>query len=118
MKGLTKAVRRIPSPVPEINHPLGKNWNNPNIDNLQFFEEVLGGRMFVNISGDEMKKMSRYDFSQPSGVYDGKMWLRGPFVSWFAPCKGDPNSCSTISAKIITQAEYDKKNAHLFKVTE
>lgn len=104
MKGLNKSVRRIPSPVPEINHPLGKNWNNPNTDNLKFFQTVSGGSMFVNIGEDEMKKMLRYDFSLPSGVYDGKMWLRGEFVAWFSQCPGKEDSCNINLAKIITES--------------
>lgn len=56
--------------IPPITHPLGKAWEQPSVESIKF---SIGCAW---VSKKDFNKLLQYDSSNPSGVYEGKMWKR------------------------------------------
>jgi hypothetical protein len=56
--------------IPEMTHPLGKHWEQPDKSEIKFSFGVAW------VSEATFKKLASYDVTFPSGVYEGKMWRR------------------------------------------
>lgn len=56
--------------IPEMTHPLGRYWDQPNKSAIEF----SFGKAWI--SKEDFQKLAQYDASIPSGVYAGKMWKR------------------------------------------
>lgn len=54
--------------IPEITHPLGKGWDQPATSEIEI------GSEFATMSKKTFDALAEYSCSQPSGVYEGKMW--------------------------------------------
>jgi len=84
--------------IPKMSHPLSSAWDQPNPD---YF---LIDDTHVIMSERDFKWLRDYSSSQPSGVYDGKMWKsqwNGVWsLKWFGP-SDKPGFCSTSCREII-----------------
>lgn len=58
-------------------HPLGRHWNQPPR------ADILIDETHAVMSEATLAKLSVYDHSQPSGVYEGKMWVWRGNLAWF-----------------------------------
>lgn len=68
--------------IPKITDPLGKHWIQPNADNMLF------DNTHVVMSEKDFNLLEEYSCSNPSGVYQGKMWVcrskeYGDFLRWY-----------------------------------
>ena len=54
--------------IPDMIHPLGKHWHQPNLDN------ILIDDTHALMSECSFKELGEYSCSIPTGVYEGKMW--------------------------------------------
>lgn len=90
-------------PVPPITEPLGRYWEQPDPTNWLFSPtEVL-------MPAADLLLLSDYSYSQPSAVYEGKMWRlrnfpeRDPnwYLHWWGPSE-NPQMCRNHVRKIIT----------------
>jgi len=84
--------------IPPITESIGRSWEQP--DRSQVYVDDVN----AYIAASEAKKLKRYDRSQPSGVYDGKMWVsaRGTddYLLWFEPTE-NPMCCATNYRKLV-----------------
>jgi hypothetical protein len=51
-----------------------------------------------------LSALSNYQFSDPTGVYEGKMWRRGRTLCWFSPGKTE-NTCKMNTMPIVLWGE-------------
>lgn len=56
--------------IPPITDLLGRYWEQPSISEI-LFDELND---YVIMSQSTFDKLANYSCSQPSGVYEGKMW--------------------------------------------
>ena len=67
--------------IPNIIHPLGKHWQQPNLQN------ILIDDVHALMSEYSLGELHEYSMSIPNGVYEGKMWkaLFGDtwYLKWF-----------------------------------
>jgi hypothetical protein len=56
--------------IPEMTNPLGKYWEQPDRNEIKF----SFGRAWV--SKKVFNSLKQYDVTNPSGVYEGKIWRR------------------------------------------
>jgi hypothetical protein len=56
--------------IPTITHPLGRSWTQPSR------RGILIDDKYAVISLRDFEALKEYSCSQPSGVYEGKMWKR------------------------------------------
>ena len=89
--------------IPEMTDPLGAHWNQPSRD------EITIDDTHALMSLETFEKLPEYSFSQPSGVYNGKMWrhLAGGgewFLCWFGDSTR-PDCCSTYYRAICVVEE-------------
>src|SRR6185369_6564631 len=73
-------------PIPRITHPWGKSWEQPDRS------EILLDDEYAVMSKATFDKLHEYSASNPSGVYEGKMWKRndGAFDIDFLAKGGKP----------------------------
>jgi hypothetical protein len=84
----------LPYPtIPEMTNPLGKHWEQPDRSQIKF---ALGKAW---VSKEDFAKLKQYDVTNPSGVYEGKMWksvfhrkgkygmIKSHLLMWYAPSK-------------------------------
>lgn len=85
--------------IPVITDPLGKNWEQPDLNN------ILVDDTHALMSENDLKELLEYSTSTPTGVYAGKMWKTKCsdtwFLRWFAICEDDPDMCITHHREII-----------------
>lgn len=62
--------------IPPMTDPLGKYWEQPKTENIKLCDS------HVHISQSDFEKLKNYSMSNPSGVYEGKMWKRFSNGSW------------------------------------
>lgn len=79
----TVAVRNV---IPPMTHPLGSHWKQPRTS------EILLDDTHALMSRRTFDDLSEYSASNPSGVYEGKMWKRedGAFDREFLARGGKP----------------------------
>lgn len=100
--------------IPPITEPMGRYWNQPPVD------DILVDETCAMMTAETLTKLACYDTSQPSGVYDGKMWrskteivmkkhpTAGPVPQridrdrlwWFGP-SASPGQCSVNHRPVI-----------------
>ncbi|MCK5613122.1 hypothetical protein KAR91_65215 [Candidatus Pacearchaeota archaeon] len=84
--------------IPKMIHPLSKHWEQPSRSTS------LVDETHAVMDESTLKALHDYSCSQPSGVYDGKMWrskIRDKwFLRWFGPSK-NPEMCSTNTREIL-----------------
>ncbi len=96
--------------IPLITHPLGSGWTQPDRSRILIDNE------YAMMSTADFYQLAEYSCSNPSGVYEGKMWKRhnGSFDSDFIGRGGKPtwllvwygrsdhpDKCSVNSRKIL-----------------
>lgn len=84
------------SAIPPITDPMGRYWDQP------AQSKILIDETHALMLESTLKELCNYSATNPSGVYDGKMWRRqvdyydetkGWILCWYAPCD-DPQRCS------------------------
>jgi len=95
---VTGVIKYASEVIPPMTHELSSGWDQPNLDAIQIDDEIAYMREAT------FKKLKDYSNSQPSGVYEGKMWRSNSFIDnrkyrswvlkWF-DFSDDPNMCST-----------------------
>lgn len=72
MTALEIALKRAErlEPIPAITHPLGRSWDQPSRRDIVIDDKyaLMSSRAFLGLK--------EYSCSNPSGVYEGKMWKR------------------------------------------
>lgn len=76
---------------------------------LGSYPELVMDEMYVLMTPGLRKEIKsacgQYDGTIPSGVYLGKMFLRGDCLCWFGICKERPMTDSTIQFRVIQMVE-------------
>lgn len=88
--------------IPPITDPMGKYWDQPDPANILIDDThaLMDARTF--------RALHDYSYSQPTGVYPGKMWRAGRkkvdgetwWLKWFGTHE-DPKMCSGHAREII-----------------
>lgn len=71
--------------IPDMIHPLGKYWQQPNKDNI-----VIDDRNAL-MGKDSLDELHEYSMSIPTGVYAGKMWKAKVLNKWILRWFGSEN---------------------------
>ncbi len=100
--------------IPPMTHPYGKYWKQPPLSEISVDDERAA------MTHETFMALPEYSATNPSGVYDGKMWRcnasvvsRAPLpdwkLCWFAPGK-TPDSCriEVRDILIVEDAGFDK----------
>jgi hypothetical protein len=117
MKSLPTALQiaqaRVESlePIPPITDPMGRHWDQPDR------REILIDETHALMTVRTFKALAVYSATQPTGVYDGKMWKRhdGAFnpvylaqggkptwmLCWYGPSSKGPGWCQTNMRTIL-----------------
>lgn len=66
-----------PPTVPPITDPLGKYWDAPRREDLIFT------LLHVHVTQHQFTKLPNYQYTLPTGTYEGKMWRRKIGRHWF-----------------------------------
>lgn len=78
--------------IPLITHPMGKHWNQPALENIEVDDT------HALMSQRDFDELADYSHSNPSGVYEGKMWkskyTEGWLLRWWIISFHTPDSCS------------------------
>jgi len=85
--------------IPEMTDRLSQYWEQPNRNDIVLDETHAGMEQAT------FEKLAEYSITQPSGVYDGKMWKSqrpdGVWrLCWYGPSV-DPDYCKTFSRIIV-----------------
>jgi hypothetical protein len=81
--------------IPRITHPLGSAWRQPNHKN------ILIDDIHALMTQDDFNLLYNYQCSNPTGVYEGKMWRQNMSLLWWDTCLTDPNKCICHHREII-----------------
>ncbi len=85
--------------IPEMTHPLSKHWEQPELKEIR----LLFGNAYMDQAA--FNKLHEYSSSQPSGVYEGKMWRsklhNGKWLLRWYGFSEKPDCCSNNSREII-----------------
>ncbi len=96
--GVDEMIGVKDSVIPDMIHPLGKHWNQPNR------EDIAIDGIHALMSKNSFDRLHTYSTSIPTGVYEGKMWKRRRpdawYLLWYSECE-DVDSCSINIRKII-----------------
>jgi hypothetical protein len=87
--------------IPEMVHPLSKAWDQPKRDLIEISDE------FARMSKDTLSCLMNYSHSQPSAIYDGKMWRSFDGEIWRLRWAGphtDPGYHTIHSRKVTLDA--------------
>lgn len=89
----------IQNTIPDMVDRLGFYWKQPNR------EDVLTDDTYAVMSENDFKCLPDYSYSQPSGVYNGKMWKHknrdGTWsLHWYTPSL-EVNMCKTEIREIL-----------------
>jgi hypothetical protein len=94
--------------IPKMTHPLSSAWDQPDHSTFLFDDTHV---LMSKKAFDELKE---YSCSQPTGVYDGKMWKTNEFayrkspdgrkeswlLKWYGPCDNS-EMCRTYYREIL-----------------
>lgn len=83
--------KELPNIIPPMTHPYGKAWSAPDRS------EIIVCDKFATMSKEAFDKLLDYSRSQPTGVYEGKMWKSSDdritwHLHWWSKHE-DPNVC-------------------------
>lgn len=84
--------------IPEMTHPLSKSWDQPSASKIKIDDKI------AEMDQETFDQLKDYSLSQPSGVYEGKMWKSNKHqfypqvpnvwhLHWFGFSE-NPNMCS------------------------
>lgn len=79
--------------IPMITHPLGRYWEQPSRDQITIEHDK------AYMTQATLDQLAGYHSSNPSGIYEGKMWRRQNTLVWYGPC--DKPDCCSINSRII-----------------
>lgn len=102
-KAMQIPVVADPNVIPPMTHPYGQHWKQPDR------AEILIDDKHAVMSKSSLEKLLDYSNSQPSGVYEGKMWrvkIGKPtrwFLCWFGYSQ-KPDCCSNNHREILIVA--------------
>lgn len=86
-------------PVPPITCELGRHWEQPNPQNFVWDNDC------VAMTKQDYEQLHTYDCTNPTGIYEGKMWKchRGDkcYLKYVADCPGEPDYCTIHSIELI-----------------
>lgn len=97
------AVKLDTHPIPAMTDPMGKHWDQPPR------EEILVDDRVAVMTEKTFRKLHEYSYSNPTGVYPGKMWCRlyrispsqtGYLLCWYG-VSSDPNMCTNNNRPIL-----------------
>jgi hypothetical protein len=80
--------------IPEITDEMGRFWDQPDRSEIEIDDT------HALMARDTFAKLADYRRSNPSGVYEGKMWRRGNFLVWYGP-SDLPDMCGVNYRKIL-----------------
>jgi hypothetical protein len=97
--------------IPPMTDPMGKHWGQPER------REILVDETHAVMTSRTFRALHEYSSSQPTGVYDGKMWKRHDGVydcefrssggiptwllCWYGPSSKGPGWCQTNTRIIL-----------------
>jgi hypothetical protein len=87
-------------PIPPMTHPLSVHWNQPDRSEIEIDDtHALMSQITFNALPD-------YTASQPTGVYEGKMWrayykLDGWLLHWWVTSPENSCACRRMYRKIL-----------------
>ena len=85
--------------IPPITDTAGQYWGQPSA------REILVDEAIALMTLETYRKLGRYDWSIPSGVYVGKMWARsndlGCFLCWYCPHPSEPDRCCISTREVV-----------------
>lgn len=84
--------------IPEMIHPLGKHWQQPAREEILFDSDDPEVPVRIPIAAWE--KLPAYDYSDPSGVYEGKMWRCQGHLRWYGASL-DLDRCTIHTRKVV-----------------
>lgn len=63
--------------IPKMTHPLGKYWEQPPLEKIDVHDNIalMHARTFA--------MLNIYNWTLPTGAYEGKMWKRKEGRRWF-----------------------------------
>jgi len=86
-------------PVPPITCELGKSWRQPNPHNFVWDDDC------VAMSREDYERLHTYDCTDPTGIYEGKMWKRHSggkcYLCYITDCPGHPDFCTIHRIELI-----------------
>ena len=105
--------------IPDIVHPLGKYWEQPNRDNILIDDK------HALMSKHSLDGLHEYSMSIPTGVYTGKMWKSKVLGKWLLRWFGNENDkglLPILSREILIREETPMneplKSAETIKIME
>lgn len=72
--------------IPEMTNPLSRYWDQPLTRNILIDDKN------ALMTKDDFEKLLDYSKSNPSGIYEGKMWKSGSDEKWFLRWIGLPDN--------------------------
>lgn len=96
-------MNSLPNTIPPMTDPMGKHWRQPAVDGIALDDT------HALMSKQTFDALPEYSATQPSGVYEGKMWKRRDglhdrscvpedrkwLLCWFDKSDKGPEWCST-----------------------
>jgi hypothetical protein len=78
--------------IPPMTHPYGRVWEQPALSEIDIDDK------YAVMNRESFLKIKNYSRSQPSGVYEGKMWRSSDdektwYLHWWG-FSDDPDKCS------------------------
>lgn len=84
--------------IPNMTHPLSSKWHQPDTKN------IIIDDIHALMDEESFKKLHDYSHSQPTGVYEGKMWKsyfnNKWYLRWYDEHK-ESNLCSNRYREIL-----------------
>lgn len=84
--------------IPPMTHAYGKYWDQPALKNIEI------SNSHAQMSNTDFKKLADYSLTDPTGVYEGKMWKSEQNGKWYLKWWGkseNPDKCSFHYREII-----------------
>ncbi len=83
-------MKNTSNKIPPITSALGLHWEQPALEN------ILVDDTHAVLSAGDFARLKEYTFTNPTGVYDGKMWRRytgdGWALVWYGTCEKPDHS--------------------------
>lgn len=105
--------------IPEMTHPLSEHWDQPDRRNLIF----VGDK--IHLTRPVWDALCSYDCTDPSGVYEGKMWRargvdhKGAWqqLRWYGHSK-NPNNCSCNARDVVVCEGMRRSDGRVCRLSE
>jgi hypothetical protein len=93
-KPLAPKAKWDPNEIPPMTHPLSSAWHQPKRS------EILIDDTHAIMSQETFNKLLNYAHSQPSAVYEGKMYRKDDYLHWWG-YSDKPDMCCGNVRKIL-----------------